>query len=92
MPQVRARILVSGVVQGVYFRAYARKEAQRQGIHGWVRNRANGTVEAVVEGEESAVQRFIAWCHHGPPSAAVTEVQVVWEPYRGEFRGFAIQS
>ncbi len=91
MPQVRARILISGVVQGVNFRARARAEAQRQGIYGWVRNRAEGTVEAVAEGEESAVQGFIAWCHHGPPSAHVTDVQVTWEPYRGEFATFTIR-
>ena len=91
MPQVRARVLISGVVQGVYFRAYAREEARGQGVHGWVRNRADGTVEAVVEGQESAVHGFIAWCHHGPPPAEVTDVQVTWESYRGEFQGFAIR-
>ena len=91
MPQVRGRILISGIVQGVYFRAYAREEAQRQRVSGWVRNRADGRVETVVEGKESAVLAFIAWCHHGPPSAHVTDVQVMWEPYEGEFHAFMIR-
>jgi len=91
MPQSRVRVRISGFVQGVYFRAYARKEAQKQGLYGWVRNRADGTVEAVVEGQESAVQAFIAWCHRGPPSAHVADVQVTWEPYRGEFDTFTIR-
>lgn len=91
MTQVRARILIAGVVQGVYFRAYAREVAQQQGVCGWVRNRLDGRVEAVVEGEESAVQGFIAWCHSGPPSAQVTNVRVSWEPHHGEFGAFVIR-
>jgi acylphosphatase len=89
---VRARVLISGLVQGVYFRAYAREVAQKQRLSGWVRNRVDGTVEAVVEGEEAAVQAFIAWCHGGPPGARVTDVQVTWEPHKGDLRGFGILS
>jgi acylphosphatase len=89
---VRARIIISGLVQGVYFRADAREVAHRQGLSGWVRNRVDGTVEAVVEGEHAAVQAFIAWCHAGPPGARVTDVHVTWEPYAGDFRGFRILS
>jgi acylphosphatase len=87
---VRARITVSGRVQGVYFRASARDIARTCGVSGWVRNRAVGDVETVVEGEEAAVQAFIAWCHAGPAGASVTEIQVTPEPYTGEFQGFRI--
>jgi acylphosphatase len=87
---IRARIVVSGLVQGVYFRASARDVARVQRLSGWVRNRIDSGVEAVVEGEEGAVQAFIAWCHDGPPGAHVTDVRVTMEPYTGEFQGFRI--
>jgi acylphosphatase len=87
---VRARILISGRVQGVYFRASARDIAHVHRVSGWVRNRAAGDVEAVVEGEEAAVQAFTAWCHVGPPGAYVTEVQVTPQPYTGEFQDFRL--
>jgi acylphosphatase len=86
----RARVIISGRVQGVYFRASARDVARRQRLAGWVRNRLDGDVEAVVEGEEGAVQAFIAWCHDGPPGAHVTAVQVTTEPYSGESHGFHV--
>jgi acylphosphatase len=87
---MRARLVISGRVQGVYFRASARDVAQTQRLSGWVRNRYDGDVEAVVEGEEDAVQAFIAWCHDGPPGAHVSAIQVTVEPYIGEFHGFHI--
>jgi acylphosphatase len=87
---VRARLVVSGRVQGVYFRASARDVAQAQCLSGWVRNGYDGDVEAVVEGDEDAVHTFIAWCHDGPPGAHVTAIQVTIEPYTGEFHGFHI--
>jgi acylphosphatase len=74
----------------VNFRASARDEARALGLSGWVRNRLEGDVEAVVEGEEVAVQAFIAWCHNGPPAAHVTAVQVTMEPYTGELHGFRV--
>jgi acylphosphatase len=89
-PMMRARIAIAGRVQGVYFRASARDVARTQRLSGWVRNRPNGDVEAVVEGEEGAVRAFIAWCHQGPPGAYVTAVQVFSEPYTGEFQGFRV--
>ena|SRR5215510_13112202 len=86
----RASIIISGRVQGVYFRASARHVALAHRLSGWVRNRVNGDVEAVVEGTEDAVQTFIAWCHDGPPGAQVTAVQVTMEPNTGEFHGFRV--
>jgi acylphosphatase len=87
---IRARLVISGRVQGVYFRASARDVAQAQRLSGWVRNRYDGDVEAVVEGEDDAVRAFIAWCHDGPPGAHVSAIQVTVEPYSGEFHGFHI--
>jgi acylphosphatase len=89
---VRARLRICGRVQGVYFRAAARQVAQAQQVTGWVRNCADGTVEAVVEGAEGAVQRFITWCHDGPAGARVAAVELTLEPYRGEFRDFRIMA
>jgi acylphosphatase len=87
---VRARLVIAGWVQGVYFRASAREVADAQRLSGWVRNRMDGAVEAVVEGEKAAVQAFIVWCQQGPAGAEVTEVQVTMEPYTDEYQGFRI--
>ncbi len=87
---VRAKLIISGRVQGVYFRASAREVAHTQQLLGWVRNRSDGDVETVVEGEEEAVQRFITWCHDGPAGAHVAAVQIAMQPYTGEFHDFRI--
>lgn len=70
-------ITVTGRVQGVGFRYALRAEAQRRGTRGWVRNRRDGAVEAVVAGDADAVEGVIAWAHDGPPSARVDDVDVV---------------
>jgi len=69
-------LLISGRVQGVNYREAMRYEAERLGVTGWVRNRRDGGVEAVVDGAASAVQAMIEWAHRGPPSARVTDVKV----------------
>lgn len=89
MTDVRVRVRVSGRVQGVWFRDSCRQVAQREGVAGWVRNLADGDVEAVFEGEREAVGRCVAWCHEGPPRAVVTNVSVRDEAPLGE-RGFAV--
>lgn len=66
---------IAGLVQGVGYRYSLRAEAQANGISGWVRNRRDGTVEAVVQGSPDAVERIVAWARHGPPGAHVTEVR-----------------
>ena len=73
---MRAHIRIRGIVQGVFFRESAKREALALGIRGWVRNVSDGSVEAAAEGEEKAVRQFIAWCHRGPKAARVEEVVV----------------
>lgn len=87
----RVRVLISGKVQGVFFRAYTEEEANRLGVKGWVRNLPDGRVEAVFEGEDEAVDKMIAWCHRGSPHSKVTQVEVIEEPYTGEFKDFRIR-
>lgn len=84
---IRVRIIVSGRVQGVFFRAGARDEATRLGIVGWARNEPDGTVLIEAEGTRQAVDRFIEWCGAGPPEARVDHVDVSPISPLGE-RGF----
>lgn len=74
--RTRAHVFVSGRVQGVYFRANTRDKALELGIDGWVKNLADGRVEAVFEGSEEAVEGMIEWCHTGSPAAKVEDVSV----------------
>lgn len=84
---VRAHVIISGRVQGVFFRASCREEAESLGLAGWVRNRSDGRVEAVFEGTKAGVDEMIEWCRKGPSLARVTRVDVAWESYRNE-KGF----
>lgn len=89
---VRAHLLVHGRVQGVFFRANMRRVALENGVKGWVRNLPDGrTVEAVLEGPTSAVERVICWSLRGPPLARVERLEVEFEPYRGEYETFEIR-
>ncbi|RLA98223.1 MAG: acylphosphatase, partial [Deltaproteobacteria bacterium] len=63
----------------------------RLGVKGWVRNRPDGSVECVAEGDEERVKELIQWSHHGPPGARVERVKVQWEEYRGDLKGFEIR-
>ena len=81
---IRRRVIVSGRVQGVFFRATCRDVARSADVSGWVSNEADGTVHAVFEGEPDAVDAMIAWCHHGPPGAVVVDVAVTEDEPRGE--------
>ncbi|MFG0315818.1 MAG: acylphosphatase [Planctomycetota bacterium JB042] len=85
-PRVRRRLRITGRVQGVWYRGSTRETARRLGLDGWVRNLDDGSVEAVAEGSEAAVERLVAWCHDGPPLARVERVTVCEEPVRGEER------
>ena len=80
---IRRRVVVGGRVQGVFYRASCRREAQRLGVAGWARNLDDGRVEVVAEGPTEAVEALVAWCRQGPPSALVTGVTVRDEPPDG---------
>ena len=88
---VRAHVVISGFVQGIFFRHNTRVCADEFGVRGWVKNRMDGKVEAVFEGEKEKVDGLIRWCHRGPSGARVTEVNVDWEDYRDEFDSFSIK-
>jgi len=87
----RAHVFVHGWVQGVNFRYYTRQQALRQGVAGWVRNLPDGRVEAVFEGEGTAVEALVEWCREGPPAATVERVEVRWEEPVGGLKGFDIR-
>lgn len=91
MKTVRAHVLISGKVQGVFFRANTIKEARELELTGWVRNLEDGTVEAVIEGPENKVKELILWCNEGPRLAKVEKVEVKYEVPTGEFEGFTKQ-
>lgn len=74
-----ARVFVTGRVQGVGFRYATCRQARQQGVRGWVRNRLDGRVEALLQGDTPAVDRVIAWCHRGPLGASIESVEVSWE-------------
>lgn len=88
MEQTRAHVYVSGVVQGVFYRGHTQKIAQTLGLTGWVRNLPDGRVEAVFEGPKYDVEKALAWCRIGSPSARVDRVDVTVESPTGEFSGF----
>lgn len=80
----RARVRVHGRVQGVFFRTETRDRARSLGLAGWVRNRPDGSVEAVFEGEPDRVESMVDWSRRGPPGASVDGVDVTWEEPEGE--------
>jgi len=86
----RAHVVIRGRVQGVFFRAEARERALSLGVAGWIRNNADGSVEAVFEGPEERVESLLRWCGHGPPGAVVEAVETRWEEPAGE-RGFSVR-
>lgn len=89
-PAARARIWVSGRVQGVGYRAFAQAAALRLALHGGVRNLEDGRVEVEVQGPRAAVDTFLEQLRAGPPGARVEEVRVQWEPSTGRYVGFRI--
>ena len=91
MPEKRVRVVIKGWVQGVGFRANCRHEAQRLGLTGWVRNRSDGSVEALFEGPAPAVDEMLRWCETGPSGAEVSDVQVTDAPEGEPGRSFVIR-
>lgn len=88
---IARRLVVHGRVQGVWFRDSTRREAERLDVAGWVRNRADGTVEVWAQGDAAAVAALEAWCGHGPPRADVTAVDAEDVAPEAAMRGFAIR-
>ena len=92
MKKIRAHVVISGRVQGVYFRQSAFQKAVELGLKGWVRNLSNKKVEAIFEGEENLVEKMIEWCKEGPSLARVTHVEIDKQPCLDSFNDFSIKS
>jgi acylphosphatase len=86
----RVHVWIKGRVQGVFFRAYTRDAAIKEGVTGWVKNLPDGRVEAVFEGDADKVERIVAWCYRGSPLGRVDHVETREEEYRSEFDRFEI--
>ncbi len=82
------RLVIHGLVQGVFFRDSMRREAQHLGVAGWVRNCSDGTVEAAVQGEPAAVDAIVRWARRGPQGAQVEQVEI--GPHEGSYTGFEV--
>ncbi len=89
--KVRAHVQIRGWVQGVAFRYKTKGAACENDVTGWVRNKGDGSVEAVFEGNKKKVESVLKWCEKGPTMAVVKDVIVQWEDYKGEFSGFDIR-
>jgi len=91
MNSKRVHLLISGRVQGVYFRQGMMETAEKNNVLGWVQNLSDNRVEAILEGNDSNVDAVIEWAHFGPAGAVVDELKVSEENYTGEFREFEIR-
>lgn len=89
--KVGAHILVSGRVQGVAFRYYARNIASQLGVGGWIKNLPDGKVELLVEGSKNSVEEMVEWCKRGPRMAEVEDIEVDWLPYSGKYNEFQLK-
>jgi len=89
--KTNVHVIISGMVQGVWFRASTKQTAEQLGLTGWVRNTADGNVEAIFEGEEDIVKEMIEWCHQGPPSAQVEHVEVKNQEPTNGFDSFSVR-
>lgn len=90
MANSRAHVIISGRVQGVFYRAHTRETARSLNLKGWVKNRYDSTVEAIFEGDEKDIEKMVEWCRQGPPSAKVDDVNVEWKKFTGEFNSFDV--
>jgi acylphosphatase len=89
--KIKAHVIVTGKVQGVFYRAETASKARRLGLTGWVRNLPDGRVEAIFEGEETNVQKIIDFCRRGPPNAYVVDVDVRRQECKDEFDDFTVR-
>ena len=88
---MRLQLIIEGRVQGVWYRASTQTKARALGVTGWVRNLANGSVQAEVQGAQAAVDALVAWCKQGPRDARVTSVEVQERPERAGETGFVVR-
>ena len=88
--KARVHVWIEGRVQGVFFRAATRDEAQARGLSGWVRNLPDGRVEAVFEGDRQVVENMLVWCRKGPPYAYVDQIDIDWQPCQGDLADFRV--
>jgi len=84
-------VIISGKVQGVFFRHFTKKRASALGLSGWVRNTADKKVEAVFEGRRDTLQKMLQFCKRGPPGATVERVEETWGNATGEYAGFTVK-
>jgi acylphosphatase len=91
MDEARAHVFIEGRVQGVFYRSFTRDIAHTLGLNGWVRNLYNGRVEAVFEGEKELIENAIKKCSTGPPGARVANIEVKWEEFTGDLKGFSVR-
>lgn len=89
--KTNVHVIISGRVQGVWFRATTKQKAEQLGLKGWVRNTYDGCVEAVFEGEENLVKQMIDWCHRGSPLANIENVEVKNQDVTNSFDDFSIK-
>lgn len=89
--KARASVNFKGRVQGVFFRANTKEAAERIRIFGWVRNLPDGSVGALFEGDKEKIEELILWCKTKQPHARVSDADVKWEEYQGEFQKFEIR-
>ncbi len=87
----RANVIFKGKVQGVFFRANTERKAIELRIAGWVRNRDDGSVQAVFEGPKNRIDELISWCQKHQPYAKVDDIEINWEEYQNEFDDFEIR-
>jgi acylphosphatase len=89
--KARVHLLISGQVQGVFFRANTRRAANELGLKGWVRNVPEGMVEVVAEGRKHSLDKLIEYCRKGPEGSKVENIEIKWEDFRNEFGGFDVR-
>jgi acylphosphatase len=87
---IRVHLIISGKVQGVYFRKHTQDVSLQNYVYGWVKNLPNGDVECILEGLKSSVDKVIRWCHQGPPNSRVDNVEIKYEEFTGHFTHFQI--
>jgi acylphosphatase len=89
--KARAHVVISGIVQGVFFRSTLRSQAKLLGVGGWTRNTMEGSVEAVFEGDKDQVEKMVTFCWKGPPGAFVRDVSVEWQKPKYDSGSFEIR-